>query len=306
MMSVSLRYGNIKGETFNRYTELLVDLLEYLSYMNYEIRDREIEVDLIMAEYVEFLESEEIAVSRAEKTLSALQFFVPFFRFKLPLAWRAVKTWQKRGGARHIIPIPAYVLTSIAASIWLAELPSVAVAFLIGFHCFLRPGEIASLRWENLDTLHGATILYLGETKTSRRSGKEESVTLDDPLVLSLLRGCSPNNAAERAQFLIPGRSPGARQRFLTGVFKGSLLLLECQNIGLRPASIRGGGTTFDNIQHGSMDRLLSRGRWKNAATAAIYVQPIAYNRAWLALSSDVRKRLETVSGIFLRFCNDL
>ena len=288
-----LRHCDVSRPTFDRYVALLYGLLEYMRENELQVVDKEVEVDLILTQYIEDMYYEGAAYSRAEKTVSALQFFFPYFRKKLPLSWKTIKAWNRSRGDRHIPPMPSCVAVAMAAIAVGAGLPELALGILLGFHCLLRPGEICDLQWSDIRSVHGSRILMLKDTKTSKRTGLEESVVIEDPLILNFLA-----SLPEAEGFLLPGIS-SARRGFFRQRFKAILDLLEI-DIGLRPASIRGGGATFEWLSCGLLNKVKKRGRWQHEKTCEIYIQPIKAGQLWDSLPDHVRERAQAAVDVFV------
>ena len=164
-------------------------------------------------------------------------------------------------------PLPADVVLGIAG--WLVGQGELAAAALVvtGFNCFLRTGELLSLRRAHVrfaaSHLHG--VLLLPWTKSGERTAAPESVAFNDPLVSRLLDlACARVTEAKR---ICP--SSGVRLRHL---FDSALQALQLDGRGCRPYSLRRGGATADFLEHGSAATTQLRGRWASLKVRRIYV----------------------------------
>ena len=164
-------------------------------------------------------------------------------------------------------PLPADVVLGIAG--WLVGQGELAAAALVvtGFNCFLRTGELLSLRRAHVgyadSRLHG--VLLLPWTKSGERTGAPESVVFNDPLVFRLLDlACAHVTEADR---ICP--SSGSRFRHL---FEAALQALQLDGRGYHPYSLRRGGATADFLEHGSATTAQLRGRWASLKVCRIYV----------------------------------
>ena len=124
----------------------------------------------------------------ASHTICGLQHFLNVARV-FPGLWRLHSAWDKAEIPQRALPLPTNIVLGIAD--WLLEKGEVAAAALVmtGFNCFLRTGELLSLRKAHVryaaSRLHG--VLLLPWTKSGGRSGAPEIVVFDDPLGSCLL-----------------------------------------------------------------------------------------------------------------------
>ena len=70
------------------------------------------------------------------------------------------------------------------------SLRALAVSLLVGAHCLLRTGELNKLKVGHIqyDAYLTSAVLNLGSTKGSLRRGAQETVSLDLPWLVCLLR----------------------------------------------------------------------------------------------------------------------
>lgn len=107
-------------------------------------------------------------------------------------------------------------------------------------------------------------IISLGLTKSGKRQGAAESVTLGELSVLRALWHWKQNVHSSTFLTLKPHQ--------WRKMFNDCLQGLKIQEWGFRPYSLRRGGATFFFLKHGSLDRILIQGRWTATRTARIYI----------------------------------
>jgi hypothetical protein len=132
-------------------------------------------------------------------------------------------------------------------------------------------------------------ILSLGLTKSGKRAGAAESVTIHVQDVVHRLYHWKKSNTPQTP--LVPSSH---RWRDL---FKRCLSELKLEEFQFRPYSLRRGGATFWFGKHGSFDKLLTQGRWQAARTARIYLNEGLAILAELKLPS---KHLKPMVNVYL------
>ena len=204
--------------------------------------------------------------SLAAHTLCGLQHFLNVRRF-FPGSWRLYAVWDRSEVPFRAPPLPRDIVRGIAG--WLVAAGEVNAACLVltGFNCFLRTGELQSLRRSHVQwSSSGASgVLILPWTKSGERSGAPETVTFSDPPVARFLRLACERVRPEDRLFT----ACGSRFRLL---FDQALQALQVGGLGFRPYSLRRGGATADFIEHGSAATTQLRGRWASRRVARIYV----------------------------------
>ena len=120
--------------------------------------------------------------------LSALHFYQPWTRRKLPHAWKLFRTWRRIEVPARAPPLTLKLVRSMAAF----ELQNcnleMAAMLLTSFHCLLRTGE--ALKMTCADFILGTStgVLQLRATKTSQRFSANDAIVLTDAVVIDVLR----------------------------------------------------------------------------------------------------------------------
>ena len=108
--------------------------------------------------------------------------------------------------------------------------------------------------------------LILHETKTGKRKGVDERVTVTSSLAVKALKFATRNRLKGD---LVLNRSVYSFRR----VFKQLLDFFELSKSDYNVYSLRRGGATAFFTQCGSLDKTMTTGRWEHASTARIYIQ---------------------------------
>ncbi len=276
------KLGSLAGKRVSLKTKRLyqVRFAQFLIWLHADPRipDSLGDFDARVAEYIEYLWGEGEPKSWASYTVAAVQYFMTYTKRSLVLSWSLLRVWGKLEMPARAPPCTDQIALGLCGMALLSSRLDLCVVLLVGFHCFLRTGEMCSLRCGDIliDFKRWRGVINLGLTKTGKRKGSAESVTLDDGLICklaySLVRGRPLNEPLLKSS---PTR------------FRRDFKLL-CEGFGLaewafKPYSIRRGGAT-SHLQHfGSLSLTIDRGRWEDPRSARIYLQ------AGMAQLADMR-----------------
>lgn len=227
-------------------------------------------------------------------TVAAVQDLYPFLRGHLPGAWRLLKTWSSNELPNRAPPLPLEALRAMSGHALFANQPLFALSLLLGFHGLLRAGELLGIRKQHVVQAgpRSPAVISLGLTKSGKRAGASESVTIREEETLRRLWQwlMTPDSPT-----LLCGTAHSWRKAF-------NDCLSSC-HLDFRPYSLRRGGATMYFGRHGSLDRLLVQGRWASSKTARIYINEglavlaelrIAFNRTAQAYQRQFRKSLQS------------
>ena len=225
------------------------------------------DMDQTVMEYIEMLWSEVEPKSYASDLVAGLQHFRRLLRRQLNGGWRLLGARAKAELPARAPPLPKLVAIGLAGYVAALHRFDVGVLWLVGFHCVLRSGEMFNLRAQDVAFGPDRTtaVLSLGFTKTGKRQGAQESVTVSDAVVVRALWQ------------LVQQRRPSEPLARLSSPGQRALFKQACRELGLEEHcfalySIRRGGATHDFSYHGSLDRSIVRGRWSNSRTARLYI----------------------------------
>ena len=251
--------------------------------------------DNCLMAYVERLWEEGDPKSHGNDAFAALKHFINPLRKSLWGAKRLLEAWGKLELPNRAAPLTPLILGGICGAMTVQGDHEMADASVVAFHCLMRTGEIFKAHVKDVTWLRGKASLSLPNTKGAARSGIAESVTVEDPSVVTILKRHTE------------GRRPGdklftfSEVQFRT-VFKKVLKQLELEDFNFLPYSLRRGGATLDFRHHGLMDRTVLRGRWANPRTARLYVQEGLADLASLRLTPGKERAFKALLKVYKAF----
>jgi integrase len=269
----SLLHQKIKPVSQGKYVGGLRFFLEYLQLegvMELAFEVPEV-LDEFLAEYFSelFLKFDGKYRSRAANALYGCLWALPRFKGKLPLADTALTAWS-----RLVPPVPHPPMSWGLALVVAANLArfvalEVGVAVLLAFVCYLRIGELCSIRVSDvavpgdfrLSEDDASLAILLPKTKT----GPNKWVTVWNLEVAELAKVC------------MRGKAPGALLFNMSPTEFREHFKASCKGFGLSPAyvphSLRHGGATRDFIRGFTLEQIMELGRWASAKSARHYLQ---------------------------------
>lgn len=221
-------------------------------------------MDAILSEYIEHLWASGEGRALASDTVAGLQNLEPHLKNRLPTVWRLLKVWNQNEIPNRAPPMPESVVHAMAGRALLNNDADFALSLLLGFYGMMRTGEILTVHPKNVEVASkdGPAVISLGLTKSGKRQGAAESITVAVFDVVRRLFQWKHSSKKPLAQSSGQWRSK----------FAETLEELGLQKFEFRPYSLRRGGATFWFTKHGSFDRLLIQGRWQAPRTARIYI----------------------------------
>lgn len=202
-------------------------------------------------------------------SLSALHFFVPATKRRIPHSWKLFGVWRRVEVPSRAPPLTLRIVRSLAAfELSLGNL-EMACCLTLGFQCLLRTGELLALHLDDLLLGKSSGICTLQNTKTGVRHNAAEAISIEDVVVLELLQSLKIYRRQMHltALPLWSGSGSQFRQRFAALCKHFGL----CQH-GFRPYSLRRGGATDLFQKTHSMELALLRGRWESCKVAKLYI----------------------------------
>lgn len=262
----TLKSLTVQPSTKTRYQDALQLFFKFLQRENLELPRKRDNLDPLVSDYLEFLWSEGEGRSMGQNVLAALQDFDPKLRGHLQGSWRLMRTWNANEVPNRAPPLTEKVLQAMVGWSWFNKHWQFGISLLVAFYGLLRTGELLNLQaWQiQMAGPLQPAVLNLGLTKSGKRQGAEESVTISEITVL---------------KFLWAWKSKAPNHQFLTSkphqwrsLFQECLRGVGLEEWGFRPYSLRRGGATAFFTRYGSLDRVLLLGRWTAAKTARIYL----------------------------------
>ncbi len=193
---------------------------------------------------------------------SAISFILPWAQSHLLLSSRALRGWDRLQSPSHRNPLPHEVLLCLVDCCLAQGRLDLATFFAISFYGMLRISELLNTHRRDFSIVRDMVSLRLPITKT----GRDQSVTMKEPIVLSLLtRFLSTSAQSHPFAHLSPASVRTNLQRLLT------------QDLGINfhftPHSFRHGGATYYFISDVPLADIAIRGRWASLRTVRRYVQ---------------------------------
>ena len=238
----------------------------YLRQESLVVPKKRDDMDPLVSDYLEFLWSNGSSRAEASNFLAGLQDFDPKLKHHLPGSWRLMKTWTVNEVPNRAPPLSEKLLHAMVGWARFHNHHSFALSLLVAFYALLRTGELLGLRARDvqMESASSPAVLCLGLTKSGKRHGAAESVTLGEiPVLRSLWRW----KQHVPAHTFLTSKPHQWRQ-----TFNDCLEGLQVTQWNFRPYSLRRGGATFFFIKQGSLDRILLLGRWSAVRTARIYI----------------------------------
>lgn len=262
----TLKELTVQPVTRARYKDAREKFYEWLRQENLMMPSSPYQLDLVVSDYLEALWANGKGRSEGSNTLAALQDVQPHLKGKLKLSWRLMKTWVSNEIPCRAPPLPLDILHLLVGYALFKQQPLMALSLLLAFHGLLRTGELLAVKAKHVvvSKPKGPAVVSLGLTKSGKRQGAAESVTLHDE---DICRRLYQWKAACHAESSLTGPAHKWRKQF-----SDFMSALNLSDFDFRPYSLRRGGATHHFQLFGSFDTLLVLGRWQAAATARIYV----------------------------------
>ena len=249
-----------------------------------------LDIDENVAAFVEYQWAEGEPSYISSNALAALQFFLPL-KGKLILGWELLKTWHKKEPPIRVMPMHPLLLLGMAAYIGRRGFVDVAALILTGFDAILRSGEIYKLHVGDILFAEDKAVLNLRDTKTSQVTGYMDMVICESKEAVILLKAACEGRSRKLPVMTV---SPSKFRK----LFQEAACYFGVTD-RLTVYSLRRGGATWSFLQHGSMERVLLRGRWQSTKTARMYLQDAVAGMSDLQLSDSMRTALQKEVSMF-------
>ena len=261
---INLRDSGITDRTRSRYLSALQVLLPLVTGISSLL-----DLDPICEEWIEYRWSTGATLGSIGDALCGLQFYWPETKGFLRSSWKLYKNWRRIEVPARAPPISALIVRAFVA--WLVDQEHICSAFLfaLGFHTYLRTGEMLTLRFRDLQLGVATGIVTIRGGKSGLRHNIDEAVAIYDPLVIQLghLATLMPHNVSPHAS-VWPWSAAAFRRSFARCVD-----FFQLQNLNYKPYSLRRGGATHDYVKKGVLEPILLRGRWHSLAVARLYLE---------------------------------
>ena len=227
--------------------------------------------------------------------LCGLHFLIPQSKGWFKGAWRLYRNWRKVEVPRRAPPMPEAVCKALVGLFM--ELEEVSFAFLIvlGYHAYLRTGELLKLRNKDIQCRLHDGVVTIRASKTGLRFNIDEAVSIYD---LTVIRLWECHSLLHRdADALVWSKGAHVFRR----LFQDGLHCLFLDKAGFLPYSLRRGGATAHYAARRSLDGILLRGRWRSLGVARLYLQDGLANLRQLQMSRKAQVMVQQYASGFPR-----
>lgn len=234
---ICLRDAGITMQTRQRYwagVKLLLPFIKDASCLE--------QLGSITEEWVELQWHNGSTLGSTGDCLCGLQYCWAETKPCLKAAWRLYKIWRKLEVPCRAPPLSATIVQAMVAVLVSATETAAAFLIAVGFHAYLRTGELLKLQFRDVQLSADAGVVTVRAGKTGRRHDVNEAVAIHDPLVRELghLTRLLPH-ANLKSNRVWPGSAYSFRRLFLNTIKQ-----LHITDLGYKPYSLRRGGATHD------------------------------------------------------------
>ena len=223
--------------------------------------------------------------------LSALHFYQPFTRRGIPHSWKLFATWRKVEVPSRAPPLTEVLVRGMSAYELHHNRLEMATCLMLAFYALLRTGELLALTTEDVLLGKEAAIISLNATKTSKKYAAHDAISVTDPFVLEMLRTLLAIRKSNNLKRL--GIWSSTPQHFRTR-FRSLCQKFGLENHHFRPYSLRRGGATLLFQVSGSMELVLTKGRWQSSKVAKMYISDALSYLPAIKQSPITRKLLQS------------
>eukprot|EP00435_Cladocopium_sp_Y103_P065597 s17_g27.t1 len=174
-----VNFVSVKGEDLLLQADS-ENQVKFHRFENIELPKQSRQMDSLVADYVEHLWASGAGRALAADTVAGLQNVEPHLKNHMPTVWRLLKVWSQNELPNRAPPMPEVVVHAIVGRALLKNDPEFGLSILLGYYGMMRTGEILNLKPQNVEVAGptGPAILSLGLTKSGKRQGAAESITV--------------------------------------------------------------------------------------------------------------------------------
>lgn len=282
---VSLRALGISTKTEARYDSALGHLLPILE----GVRSLH-ELDPLCEEWVEMQWIKGTPLGLIGDALCGLQHHWPQLKGELRGAWKLYRNWRRIEIPQRAPPLPRPIALALVGLFLSWEEAHMAFLVALGFHTFLRTGEILKLEYRDIHLgPAGPGAVTVKRSKTGLRFNIDEAVAIYDVELYRLWELCHLPKAPPRSNTIWPTSASAFRSLFYRG-----LEFLQLGNHQYQPYSIRRGGATHAFVTQQTLEAILLRGRWRSLQVARLYLEDGQSQLSQLTTSPKAKSLLTT------------
>ena len=247
------------------------------------------QLDAICDKWIEYEWAKGTALGSIGDALCGLHYFWPQIKGFLRGSWKLYKNWRRLEIPQRAPPLPRFVTMAFISLFLEWQEPVMAFLLALGFHCYLRTGEILNLLVKDvtLDPVRG--VVTIRRSKTGLRFNIDEAISITDRGIFQLWELVHLPRARDPDSLLWPRSAKSFRD-----LFQAACSFFKITHLAFQPYSIRRGGATHDFQSSQHLDRSLLRGRWRALAVARLYLEDGMSQMAQLNMSAQSKTLLAT------------
>ena len=184
-----VKYAGRQLGTIHKYNLAIKRFFVWLNSAEKTLPVSLVELDEAIGEYINHLNQDDLPVGWASDVVCGFNRFYPKCRKSLQISAGYLRNWNKSVSRTQALPLTPDILMSLIVVSPMRGETRLALAFLFGFACLLRTGEIVSLTRRQLTFLGGGTQLHIAllGSKGAKRLGRPESVMLKQPHIVKFV-----------------------------------------------------------------------------------------------------------------------
>lgn len=283
---INLKGLGITVRTEQRYNSAVAQVLPVLE----TVSSLE-ELDVACEEWIETQWVRGTPLGTIGDALCALHYYWPQVKGHLRGSWKLYKNWRRIELPQRAPPLPLPVVRAMVGYLLDRSEPHMAFLTALGYHAYLRTGEILRLRVKDVLLTPTKGVISLEPSKSGLRFNSREAVAIYDKGLHSLWELCHLPRPMAPEDLVWP-RSPQA----FRSLFYNALSALKADGEKFQPYSLRRGGATYDYMTQGTMEAIILRGRWRSLAVARLYLEDGLAHHSQVRLSKEAWKLINNYS----------
>lgn len=209
----TLKQLTVQPVTRARYKESLDKFFENLKDHGLLLPKLPRELDSIVSDYLEHMWAEGLGRASASNVSAALQDSQPQLKGKLLQSWRLMRAWVTNEVPNRAPPGPKDMLFAMLGYAIFKDWHYMVITLMLGYYALPRTGEILQVKACHVSVQNpkGPAVISLGLTKSGKRQGAAESVTVYHE---DLCRRLHPWKQSKPGTALIAGPRYRRRRQF--------------------------------------------------------------------------------------------
>lgn len=280
---ICLKGLGISPQTEKRYNSAAAQLLPTLEAIN----DLD-ELDIACEEWIEAQWVRGTPLGTIGDALCAIHYYWPQVKGYLKGSWKLYKNWRRIEVPQRAPPMPHCVVRAMIGFLLDRAQPKVAFLVALGYHTYLRTGEILRLQVKDVSLSNTKGVVSIAPSKSGLRFNTREAVAIYDQGLHQLWELCHLPSRMNPDSFIWPHSSASFRK-----IFQQTLESLQVSQEQFQCYSLRRGGATNDFMTKGTMEGIILRGRWRSLSVARLYLEDGLSHLSQLRFPKQTWERLQ-------------